>query len=86
MARRLQPLGLEVKMNTKRSLGILLEGGIFDEKMRSNMRELIETAYHRSKAELDRQPTRAELGEALGMDRWRLARLLKGLEIIDLFD
>lgn len=72
-------------MNTKRSLGIMLEGGIFDHKMRGNMHDFITITYYTLKHRLNRQPTRAELGDALGMDRWRLARILKGLEIVDLF-
>jgi hypothetical protein len=72
-------------MNTKRSLGILLKGGIFDKNMRGHMRDSIEAAHGLLKTELGRKPTQTELGDVLGMDRWRLARIIKGLEIIGLF-
>lgn len=72
-------------MNTKRSLGVLLKGGIFDQSTLDHMRALIEIANARLKKELGRKPTQTELGKALGIDRWRLARLIKGLDIIDVF-
>lgn len=72
-------------MNTKKSLGILLDGGAFDKAMREHMAQLIRDYYVFLTDKLGRKPTQTELGDALGMNRWRLARITKGLEIIDVF-
>lgn len=72
-------------MNNKKSIGIMLDGGVFDTPLLKLGAAIIERKYSEHVAIWERKPTRSELASALGMDRWRLTRLLKALKIIDLF-
>lgn len=72
-------------MNNKKSIGVLLEGGDFDTPMLDFASGLIMAAHGRLVHEKERKPTRTELSKELGMDRWRLVRLCKALEITDIF-
>lgn len=75
---------MEVNMNYKKSVGVNLDGGVFDDYVLDSMRKRIREIY-KDTQELNEKPTRAVVAEALDMDRWRLSRLLKALDITDLF-
>lgn len=73
-------------MNRKKSLGVMLNGGAFDEAVLALMRKYLCKTYRSQKKQLGRNPTREELGKILEMDRWRVTRLINGLGIINLLD
>ena len=73
-------------MKTKQYLGVsLVSDSPFDVSTRKHMGELVHKRFSQLSETLKRKPTRLELAESLVMDRWRLGRILKGLEIINLF-
>lgn len=65
------------KTARKKSLGFFVEGGgIFDKQMKKFAKEIILTLTRR----LD-NPNKKQVAELLGVQRWRLSRLLNGLGI-----
>ena len=64
-------------------IGIRLTGGIFDQWMLEKMRQYIEIEIQDCLS-ANIVPTRTEIGKRLGMDRQRVSRIAKALEITHL--
>ena len=73
------------KGNRKNFIGVLLDGSDFDKSIRSYIKDLIYQAASEARREHGIRYTKKHLYEKLEIDRNRLNRLLKALEITNLF-
>jgi len=73
------------KGNHKKFIGILLKGGKFDIDAKNYIRDLIYQAASECRGDFGIRFTKKHLYEKLEIDRNRLNRLLKVLEMTNLF-
>jgi len=71
--------------NTEKYIGVLLNGGMLDQKTRGFIKDLIYKTAQKVERKKGPRYTKLDLSAALGIDRNRLNRLMVALEIIDLF-
>lgn len=71
-------------MNTKRYLGVLLEGGKFDDSTLEHMRSIL--IARAIKIRQHTRLTKRRLGLELGIERERVGRLVRALDIEYLFE
>ena len=72
-------------MNNEKFVGVLLNGGNFDQYMLHQMKSYIIDTVNRLRAK-NGKVTRQSLGSELGIERNRIVRIAKALKIMHIFE